>query len=1805
MTKTMIKNKVTRWTQALLLALATVLFAASSSYAQTITTTLLNNNGSSVVVFSISNNSATSSYLLTGIGALSGFTGTGTARLYAKAATYGVAPGAIVGGITAANGWTDIGSNTALVTTANTTTTATGAAATTWISGMSYMIPPLTQIRFCLQHVGSAGAAAFTTTSGSLRYSTVGTQTCSFTSGDLVLNTCTSYGYGGTMTGPTIGPRGFVGFVNYTSAAPCSGTPTPGNTTGPSAACPGQPFTLGLQNTTSGTGVTYLWESADDAAFTLGVTTIGTGNTATASQSTPKYYRCLVDCGGNSAYSNVLNVTMNSFLACYCAAAQTSCSGDGIINVAIPTTTLSSASAGCIGGNNYTYFSPGIASCQLMAGTTYTLAVSVQSDPNQWTNAWIDFNQDGLLDASEALSAAAVNPGGSGTTAISFTVPFSAVNGLTRLRIRGGCDATFPNTASCGTNPSTTWGEVEDYDIEITPNTACSGTPAPGNTIASSASVCPGSPVTLSLQNLTPGTGVTYQWESADDAAFTLNVQTLGTASNQTANPTTPTYYRCLVDCGGNSAYSTEVLVNINSFLLCYACTPLPSSTADEEIYSVTIGSGTTNPLYAGLAGCATAAPGPGSILSRYSNFKTLAPITSVMQGDIVPFTVEENECDGATFYAFGTGIWIDYNQDGDYTDAGEEVFKEGTTLVGPRNVTGSFIVPFTALTGTTTMRVIVAESIAGAALTPCLTYSFGETEDFLIDITASAACSGTPAPGNTIASAASVCPGSPVSLSLQNQTIGSGVTYQWESADDAAFTLNVQTLGTSPFQTANPTTPTYYRCLVDCGGNSAYSVEVLVGINGFLNCYCSSGLGGSCGINAMSSVEIVTTTLNNVTSGCTGPYNAFPASGSTTATLLAGNPYTMNVGVISGSNTQVAIWIDYNQNGTFETSEYTLINGNIPSGGIGSGSFTIPVTALSGQTGMRVRSDWQGTTAWTSADACTNRTWGETEDYIIDIQLPTPCSGVPAPGNTVASATTFCAPASPITLSLQNPNLGTGITYQWEQADDQAFTIGVVALGTASTQSVTPSQASTWYRCLVDCGGNSAYSTEIQITQNAANQCYCTPVYTTGKTAGDLISNVVISGTTLSNNTGTSPVNPAYTYFPASLGASYTATMTAGNTYNVSVTIGSFSNQGIAVWIDLNANGIFETPSERIGFTSGTIATAFGTGTFPITIPCNPTPGTYRMRVRENYAMSGGLIDPCATYTWGECEDYDVTIAPPLPCPAPSAFALVSGSETPTGASFNWNVGCVETAWNMEFGPTGYTPGTGTIAPVTTNTNAAITTMACGTTYDVYVQADCGGGNGQSLWVGPISVTTANCPCTTPAPGNTIANAATVCPTDNLILSLQNATPGFGVTYQWYSSPDGVNYSPVGTGASTYTTTQAAVTYYYCDVTCATGPSTVSSAPVMVGMNTPTQCYCASAASFTADEEIYSVTVGSGSTDPLYAGSNGCSTVAPGPGSVLSSYSNFTTLGSLTNMTVGSSVPFTVNEDECDGAPYYGFGTAIWIDFNQDGDFNDVGEEVFMESATLAGPRAITGNIAVPLTATTGLTRMRITVAEGIAGTGVLTPCLSYGYGETEDFLVNIVPNNASLLATFMIQGYYDINTGNMQPVYLLSGVGVNPNEADLVTVSLHDASAPYAQVHTFSGVQNINGQISCTFPGSAVGNSYYIVLTNRNSIQTWSANPVLISSSTSYNFTSSAAQAYNSNQIDVSGTGLFAIFNGDVNQDGVVDGLDFNDWETDNNNFAGGYVTTDFNGDGTVDGLDFLIWEPNNNNFVGAQMP
>lgn len=160
------------------------------------------------------------------------------------------------------------------------------------------------------------------------------------------------------------------------------------------------------------------------------------------------------------------------------------------------------------------------------------------------------------------------------------------------------------------------------------------------------------------------------------------------------------------------------------------------------------------------------------------------------------------------------------------------------------------------------------------------------------------------------------------------------------------------------------------------------------------------------------------------------------------------------------------------------------------------------------------------------------------------------------------------------------------------------------------------------------------------QSFSTAVNACACTPIYITGVGASDFLSSLVVTGTTLSNNSGTSTTAEPYTLFVGQ--PNYTATLVEGTTYTFQVTTG-YSDQGFAVWIDLNNNLTFEV-SERIGATPTTIS---GTsGSFSVTIPCDAPVGLYRMRVRMVYSTNGDVIDPCSSYNWGETEDYDVTIA-------------------------------------------------------------------------------------------------------------------------------------------------------------------------------------------------------------------------------------------------------------------------------------------------------------------------------------------------------------------------------------------------------------------------------------------------------------------------------------------------------------------------------------------------------------------------------
>lgn len=197
--------------------------------------------------------------------------------------------------------------------------------------------------------------------------------------------------------------------------------------------------------------------------------------------------------------------------------------------------------------------------------------------------------------------------------------------------------------------------------------------------------------------------------------------------------------------------------------------------------------------------------------------------------------------------------------------------------------------------------------------------------------------------------------------------------------------------------------------------------------------------------------------------------------------------------------------------------------------------------------------------------------------------------------------------------------------------------------------------------------------------------------------------------------------------------------------------------------------------------------------------------------------------------------------------------------------------------------------------------------------------------------------------------------------------------------------------------------------------------------------------------------------------------------------------------------------------------------------------------------------------------------------------------PGLNNGPGNVWQLLSN-QPCHAVVSMHVWLEGYY--NSGAM-------------NRTDTVSVQLYEnVNGIPTHLATYKNLLSASGSINCYFPPAVLGKTCYVVVRQRNHIETWSANPVLISQNMMYNFKQQASQAFGANQRALT-SGEWALFCGDINQDGVVDGLDFNDWESDNNNFSAGYFSADLNGDDIVDGLDFLLWETNSNAFVGLVAP
>ena len=183
---------------------------------------------------------------------------------------------------------------------------------------------------------------------------------------------------------------------------------------------------------------------------------------------------------------------------------------------------------------------------------------------------------------------------------------------------------------------------------------------------------------------------------------------------------------------------------------------------------------------------------------------------------------------------------------------------------------------------------------------------------------------------------------------------------------------------------------------------------------------------------------------------------------------------------------------------------------------------------------------------------------------------------------------------------------------------------------------------------------------------------------------------------------------------------------------------------------------------------------------------------------------------------------------------------------------------------------------------------------------------------------------------------------------------------------------------------------------------------------------------------------------------------------------------------------------------------------------------------------------------------------------------------------------------NSLGLILTVVPQGFYNAS-GRL-------------NKRDTVTVYLRQEFAPYSLVDSAESViDSVTFSGTFRFYNSPAGN-YLISVKHRNSIETWSAYsvPFFIYGDMPFDFIYLQESAYGNNMIFVGQTFYpYAIYSGDVNQDGVVDGTDAALIDNDAANFGSGYLPTDLNGDDVTDGSDAVIADNNAANFVTVIRP
>lgn len=237
------------------------------------------------------------------------------------------------------------------------------------------------------------------------------------------------------------------------------------------------------------------------------------------------------------------------------------------------------------------------------------------------------------------------------------------------------------------------------------------------NFVANQTNVTPATTVSFTDQS----TGVPTSWAWAISPATGWAYAGGTTATSQNPQVTFNTIGQYTVTLTATNAQGSDAEVKTNYIIVAAAtgpCTPSVSGTCDEYIQNVSLN--TINNTTACTSGGYTSYASTSTSLAKGSQYTvTVTPAVGTTIGQA--YTDDE------------IAVWIDYNND--FTFSNTEQVGYVLVATGWSNQF-TFTVPTSAITGAVRMRVRISYSVDGA-IDPCAVSTYGEVEDYTINITA------------------------------------------------------------------------------------------------------------------------------------------------------------------------------------------------------------------------------------------------------------------------------------------------------------------------------------------------------------------------------------------------------------------------------------------------------------------------------------------------------------------------------------------------------------------------------------------------------------------------------------------------------------------------------------------------------------------------------------------------------------------------------------------------------------------------------------------------------------------------------------------------------------------------------------------------------------------------------------------------------------------------------------------------------------------------------------------------------------